>query len=184
MMGESENQVLLVMDIQPGIIDRLSDKEAFIERVVATIASARAHNIPVIYVVVAFRPELPEVSAQNKGLSTIRESGAAHLINATPLLPITADDVVVSKRRVSAFSGSDLEILLRTGEFRHLILSGIVTSGVVLSTVREAADKDYRLTVLSDLCGDPDPEVHSILINKIFPRQATVLTSDQWIATL
>jgi nicotinamidase-related amidase len=51
----------------------------------------------------------------------------------------------------------------------------------VLSTVREAADKDYRLTVLSDLCADSDPEVHSMLINKVFPRQADVMTSEEWM---
>jgi nicotinamidase-related amidase len=61
------------------------------------------------------------------------------------------------------------------------VLTGIATSGVVLSTVREAADKDYRLTVLSDGCADLDPEVHSVLMGKVFPRQADVLTAMQWV---
>jgi nicotinamidase-related amidase len=50
--------------------------------------------------------------------------------------------------------------------------------------VREAADKDYRLSVLSDGCADMDPEVHSVLLNKVFPRQAEVLTTAQWAAGL
>lgn len=61
-----------------------------------------------------------------------------------------------------------------------MILTGIATSGVVLSTLREAADKDYQLTVLSDCCADADEEVHQILINKIFSRQADVMTINQW----
>jgi nicotinamidase-related amidase len=84
---------------------------------------------------------------------------------------------------VSAFTGSDLEVVLRGGDVRHLVLAGISTSGVVHSTLREAADKDYRLTALSDLCADPDPEVHRVLLEKIFPRQAQVVTSAQWLTS-
>jgi nicotinamidase-related amidase len=58
--------------------------------------------------------------------------------------------------------------------------SGIATSGVVLSTLREAADKDYQLTILSDCCADGDEEVHRVLISKIFPRQAEVITVEEW----
>lgn len=88
--------------------------------------------------------------------------------------------MTVVKKRVSAFAGSDLEIMLRAYGIRHMVLSGIATGGVVLSTVREAADKDYQLTVLSDCCADMDAEIHQVLIGKIFPRQAEVLTVDEW----
>ena len=63
---------------------------------------------------------------------------------------------------------------------QHLVLSGFATSGVVLSTLREAADKDYVLTVLEDGCADRDPEVHRVLTTKIFPRQANVVTVEEW----
>lgn len=76
---------------------------------------------------------------------------------------------VVTKFRISAFAGSDLEVILRSRKIETLVLSGISTSGVVLSTLREAADKDYRLIVLSDACLDADPEVHCVLMNKVFP---------------
>jgi nicotinamidase-related amidase len=61
-----------------------------------------------------------------------------------------------------------------------LVLAGISTSGVVLSTVREAADRDYELTVLENLCLDADEEVHRVLTGKVFPRQATVLAAADW----
>jgi nicotinamidase-related amidase len=91
---------------------------------------------------------------------------------------------VVTKRRVSAFSGSDLEVVLRSQNISHLVLSGIATSGVVLSTLREAADRDYQLTVLADCCLDADEEVHRVLLTKVFPRQADVIQSQAWIAQL
>ncbi|KAK5710407.1 hypothetical protein LTS12_027995, partial [Elasticomyces elasticus] len=94
------------------------------------------------------------------------------------------NDVVVTKRRVSAFSGSDLDVILRGIQAENLVLAGVATSGVVLSTLRQAADLDYRLTVLHDLCLDPNPEVHSCLVDKVFPRQAEVVSLDQWVAGL
>lgn len=91
---------------------------------------------------------------------------------------------IVTKLRVSAFSGSDLEVILRSLRIDTLILTGIATSGVVLSTLREAADRDYTLKVLADACLDSDPEVHRVLVEKVFPRQAEVLTTDAWIHSL
>ncbi len=91
---------------------------------------------------------------------------------------------MVTKRRVSAFSGSDLEVVLRAGGINALVLAGIATSGVVLSTLREAADLDMSLAVLADACADADEEVHRVLLGKVFPRQAQVLTVGQWVAAL
>ncbi len=94
------------------------------------------------------------------------------------------NEPIVTKFRVSAFAGSNLEFILRSRQIDTLILSGIATSGVVLSTLREAADKDYSLKVLTDACLGADPEVHRILTEKVFPRQAEVLTTDAWINSL
>jgi nicotinamidase-related amidase len=92
--------------------------------------------------------------------------------------------VVVTKRRVSAFAGSDLDVVLRAQSIGHLVLAGIATSGVVLSTLRQAADLDYQLTVLADGCLDADPEVHRVLLEKVFPRQAEVTSIAGWTAGL
>jgi nicotinamidase-related amidase len=92
--------------------------------------------------------------------------------------------LVVVKKRVNAFASSDLEVLLRSLGITHLVLTGIATSGVVLSTLREAADRDYRLTVLSDACADAEAEVQRVLTEKIFPRQAEVLSAAEWTQQL
>jgi len=54
----------------------------------------------------------------------------------------------------------------------------------VLSTLRQAADLDYQLTVLADGCLDADPEVHRVLLKKVFPRQAAVVGIADWTASL
>ena len=97
-----------------------------------------------------------------------------------PAIAPAPGEPVVTKRRVSAFAGSDLAVLLRSLDAGTLVLAGIATSGVVLSTVREAADLDYRLEVLADGCLDRDDEVQRVLLEKIFPRQAQVTTVADW----
>ena len=179
-----ENTALLVMDFQEGIVERFGGTEV-VDRAAQAIATARAAELPVIYVKVDFRPGFPEVSPHNRAFSQV--AGGGFLGDKAGVHPDVApepDDVVVTKRRVSAFTGSDLEVVLRSQEIRRLILAGISTSGVVLSTLREAADRDYELAVLSDCCADADPEVHRVLLEKVFPRQAEVLDLETWARTL
>lgn len=73
---------------------------------------------------------------------------------------------------------------MRAHQVTSLLLLGIATSGVVLSTVRWAADADYDLIVLDDCCADGDAEVHRVLTQKVFPRQATVLSSQAFLQAL
>jgi nicotinamidase-related amidase len=180
--------VLLVMDVQRGIVDRVADNDSYLERLSQAIAAARAAGVPVVYVVVAFRAGHPEISPRNRTFAAAAAAGAyTEGSPATEVHPAVAPgpaDPVVTKRRVSAFSGSDLAVLLRGLSADTLVLTGIATSGVVLSTLRQAADLDYRLVVLADGCADADPEVHRVLTEKVFPRQAEVLTVAQWSAGL
>jgi nicotinamidase-related amidase len=90
----------------------------------------------------------------------------------------------VTRTRLGGFASSDLDVILRSGEIDGLVLTGIATSGAVLSTVRQAADLDFRLTVLADGCLDADAEVHRVLTEKVFPVQADVVTVEDWIASI
>jgi nicotinamidase-related amidase len=183
-----EAEVLLVMDVQRGVVERFAGDPGYLERLSGAVTAARAAGIPVIYVRVAFRPGHPEVSPRNRTFAALSGSGGfGEDSPATQIHPAVAPapgDLVVLKRRVSAFTGSDLDVVLRGLGAGTLVLTGIATSGVVLSTLRQAADLDYRLTVLSDGCLDADPEVHRVLTEKLFPRQADVRTIAEWSAGL
>ena len=185
----SSRPVLLLMDFQHGIVEGLG-APAVVAAADRAAKAARASGIPVMFVRVAFRPGYPEAAAGNAvfaGLlsqagDTMTQDHPATQVHAA-LTPLDGEPVII-KRRVSAFSGSDLDVLLRAAGADALVLAGIATSGVVLSTVRQAADLDYRLTVLADACADRDPEVHRVLTEKVFPRQAVVTATDEWIASL
>ncbi len=185
MEQNDQHTALLVMDLEMGILNTLPGAESYVSKVATAIGHAREKNIPVIYVIVGFRQTKPEISMNNKSFAAMKENINSIDMNAFmkihPAVEPLKDDVIVTKRRISAFTGSDLEVVLRAQNINHIILAGIATSGVVLSTTREAADKDYRITILSDGCTDRDEEVHRVLITKVFPRQADVLTIDEWI---
>jgi nicotinamidase-related amidase len=174
---------LLVMDVQRAVVDRYPDP-AYLSRLRKAIGAARGGGVPVIYVAVGFRPGYPEVSARNKMFGALarapRAAGDDKAMAIHPEVAPGPDDIVVTKRRVSGFSGSDLDVVLRAGGIEQLVLTGIATSGVVLSTLRQAADLDFGLTVLSDGCLDADPEVHRVLTEKVFPQQAEVMTVAEW----
>lgn len=179
-----ERAALLVMDVQQEIVERFGDR-AILKRLGQAIAAARAARMLVIYVKVEFRPGYPEVSPRNAAFSGIAASGGFSPTSLVhPAIAPGPADVQVIKKRVSAFAGSDLELLLRAGDIGTLVLAGIATSGVVLSTLRAAADLDYRLVVLRDCCADSDDEVHRVLLDKVFPRQAEVLDSQTWAGRL
>jgi nicotinamidase-related amidase len=176
MANDPKRTALLVMDVQPGVIDRVGDKDSYLARATSAVDHAHAQGVRVIYVVVAFRPGAPEAN-------DLFRPYAPAFVDAKPVMTPADGDIVVAKKRISAFAGSDLEVLLRANDIRHLVLCGIATSGVVLSTLREAGDKDYAMTVLSDLCADADPEVHRVLLEKVFTRHAKVVTTAEWMAS-
>jgi nicotinamidase-related amidase len=181
----SKHAALLVMDVQGATVKMLGTNTAVLNSINQAIQTARANQIPVIYVVIGFREGYPEVSPDNKSFSAMKTNPAfgldtTHGMQVHPSVAIQPGDVLIVKKRVSAFTGSDLEVVLRSQGIRHLVLTGISTSGVVLSTMREANDKDYALTILADCCADMDEEVHRVLTTKIFIRHADVMNAQEW----
>ncbi len=181
---------LVLLDLQNGILDsHFEEKRArYLSRVSTVIEEARKAGIHIIYVKTCFRPGHPDVSGRNAMLSRVASFGG--FVEGDATVEVAAEvapagrDVVVTKRRVSAFSGSDLDTVLRSLAVDGLVLLGISTSGAVLSTMRQAADLDFSLAVLGDLCLDPDEDVHRVLVEKVFPHQGRALSSDEWIKEL
>lgn len=186
---ERARSAVLIMDYQTDIVGYVgTQQEPLLKRAARVLQESRDAKIPVIYVVVGFRADYPEISPRNSRFGAIRQTGrfmagAPGSEVHTAVAP-QAGDITVVKHRVSAFAGTDLDMLLRAKEVETLVLLGIATSGVVLSTLRHAADADYRCIVLKDCCADRDAEVHRCLVEKVFPMQATVVTSEEFLAAI
>ncbi|WP_030176768.1 MULTISPECIES: isochorismatase family cysteine hydrolase [Actinomycetes] len=184
------DQALLVMDFQPVILGAVGgDDSPALAAAKKAVKAARKKNVPVIFVRVAFRPGYPEINPENKGFAPLAAYGDVFVeTEATaqvhPSLAPTDTEVIVTKRRMSPFAGSDLSAVIGGMGINHLVLAGVTTSGVVLSTIRHACDADFELTVLADACADNDEEVHKVLIEKVFPAHAEVIDTETWTASL
>jgi nicotinamidase-related amidase len=177
---------LLVMDYQNGIVTMAADAgaEDALARTIEAADLVRKAGGRVGYVRVAFTDDDIAAIPANSHFATMVTPERREFLHADS--PATAideriapqeGDIIVRKTRVGAFSTTDLHEQLRAANVDTLLLAGLSTSGVVLSTVRDGADRDYRIIVLADACGDPTPGVHEFLTEKVFPRQTTVLTT-------
>ncbi len=186
---DRKRSAVLIMDYMVAIVaGYVSEPDPFLARAAEILAGARQAKVPVIHVKVGFRAGYPEISPKNAAFSAFEPKG--RFLPGDPgseIHPAVApqpDEVVIVKHRTGAFTGTDLAMILGAKEVDTLILLGIATSGVVLSTVRHAADADYRIFVVEDCCADRDPDVHRCLVDKVFPRQATVVSAADLLAAL
>jgi len=183
---DPESAALLMMDYQVDPLTKFmtaSQSADAIARVPGLIATVRNAGMMVIHVIVAFRPGHPEVSHRNTVFSSLKANGmmvaGSEGAAIHPAAAAREGEPIVVKRRVSPFVGTDLETLLRANGIDTLVLAGVHTSGVVLSTVRQAFDLDYRLVVVRDCCADPDAEVHALVLDMVISKQATVITAEE-----
>jgi nicotinamidase-related amidase len=178
---------LLLMDFQNAIVGMVGEQgTALLERAAKARSAARAAGMAVMHVRVAFNEaDYAAISPRNKGFSAL--ASGRFITDGSPQADIhaalkpAADEEVFTKTRVGAFSTTNLGARLEARGIDTLILTGIATSGVVLSTLRDAADGDYRLLVIGDCCADMDAEVHRVLTEKVFPRQADVIGLEDFV---
>ncbi|MBP2703652.1 cysteine hydrolase [Microbispora sp. RL4-1S] len=176
---------LLSMDLQLSTLAQVPD--GYLPAAVRALETARAAGIPVIHVILRLRPGHVDAHPRNKVFGSL----PAHVFtSADPGAAIHPDvaprggEIVVHKNRVSAFAGNNLRQILDAQDIGHLVMAGIATGGIVLSTALQAADLDYRVTVLSDACADRDPGLHDTLVTKVLGRRGDVITTGEWADTL
>jgi nicotinamidase-related amidase len=180
----TDRAALVLMDFHAQIVDwhGAAGQQAVLAAAIA-LEHARGRQLAIFHVVPNYRPDYPELPDRApfdavKTAGLFREANPAAGI--APELAPGSGEAVAPKRRYSPFFANDLLHLLRMREVRTLVFAGIATSGVVLSAVRDAWDRDFRSVVLSDACADPDADVHQFLITKLLPPQATVLSVADW----
>ena len=173
---------VLMMDFQPAVLSILDSPDKVLERAASVLSWARARSATVAHVRVAFGPDdFAAVGPDNLTFAPVAANRM--LADGDPMTGIHPDitvedsDIVVRKTRFGAFSTTDLRGQLAARGIGTLVVCGVSTSGVVLSTVRDAADRDYRIVVVRDAVADPDPTVHEVLMERVFPHQATVIES-------
>ena len=161
--------VVLIEDFQQRIITNVaSEPEAVVRNAARVLEGARAAGIPVIYIVHRggpFAEYAPDVEL-HEGVAPAE------------------GERVITKTKPGPFSTTSLDVDLRMMGKDTLIVMGVATSGCVLSTVRWAVDVNYSFIVVGDACSDADPEVHRVLTEKVYPRQGTVVSTEEFLAAV
>jgi nicotinamidase-related amidase len=96
----------------------------------------------------------------------------------------TEGELVVPKRAVSGFAGTELDRLLRVHDISTVVIAGIITNFAAERTARDASDRGYRVVVLGDCCESIDDEMHAFAITKILPIVGTVIGAEDFARTL
>jgi nicotinamidase-related amidase len=182
---DPKKTALLTLDCQMGIFGIVPGSDAVIPNAAKAVEFARQQTFQIIHAGLGFAAGHPEISEVETSFQRVKQNNL--FIKGTPSAEIHSaiarpGELVVHKQRVGAFSENELHLILRARGVGNLVFFGITTSGIVLSTLRRAFDLDYRCVVLKDACFDRDEEVHRVLVEKIFPAQATVVTVEEFIA--
>jgi nicotinamidase-related amidase len=164
---DKKKTTVLIMDYQYRQLSNFP--EAFQKEIIArankVLDRARQEKLPIIFVEVQRGQRTPETELHKD------------------ILP-KAGEPLLTKNKVGPFTSTDLDERLKKLGTKTLIILGIRTSGCVLTTVRCAADMDYQLIVLSDCCADADEELQRVLMGKVIPWQAKVITSGEFFQAL
>src|SRR5271156_4800306 len=182
---DPQKTAFLTLDLQKGIFGLVEDSERVMSVATKAVGFARQNQFRVIHLGLGFsegHPEIPDVESL-----WLRLKQNNLFVKGTPSVEfhgdiVHPDDLVIYKQRVGAFSDNHLELVLRSRRIEHLVFFGIATSGIVLSTLSRAFDLDFRSVVLKDACFDADQDVHRVLTEKVFPVQAWVAATDEFIA--
>ena len=189
---------LLVMDFQNDIVDPkgalgsqgLADqvsKSNAIPNAAKALAAARKAGMLVVHVAVAYRPGHPEVAEGAALFQGIKAAGA--LVEGSwgaefhPDLQPLDGDLVITKRGVSAFAGTDLELILRNYGIDNVVLTGIATTFVLEGTARHAVDLGIPVTVLDDCCASMNADMHAASLT-VLEILGVLSNVDEFIAGL
>lgn len=181
---DASQSALVVVDCQPEALARIESVDKLLFRTNAAVDTVRRHRGHLAFVRLAFdQLDYRSIPSTNTKISKFAQN--RRFQNGTrgadfhPVLAIDEDDIVVRKTRLGVFSTTNLDERLTNLGITTLILAGVHTSGAVLSTVREAADRDYRLLVLSDCTSDVDPDAHELCLHRVIARQAEIATTSE-----
>jgi nicotinamidase-related amidase len=181
---DPKKTAVLTLDFQTGILAMVDGGASAIQAAARVVGHAREKGFPIIHVGLGFSEGHPEIPEHGR-FAMVKQNNL--FVRGTPSAEFHKDlvlpsDLIVYKQRVSAFVENNLDMILRARGVTHLVFFGFATSGIVLSTIRQASDLDYQCTVIGDACFDRDPEVHRVLTEKVFAAQGRVITAEAFIA--
>lgn len=195
---DGKHTALLSLDFQrdialPGGLLAPSDKVALerfahaMERAVRALSTARSLDLLIVHVRVAHRPGYAGANLRSPMGRFFEETGALlegdEGTDFVPELGPSGDEIIVTKRGISAFAGTDLPQLLHQRSIDTVVLMGLVTHFAVEGTARDACDRGFRVVTLTDCCASGNEQRHSAALD-ILDRIGELTTSASLAASV
>ncbi len=144
------------------------------------IRKAREAGAKIGYVRIGFSADYRECPPNSRIFQGAKKAGMFKLggwgTEVHPLLAPQPGDFDIIKHRVSPFYATSLEAILQAQQIRRLYVSGVSSSGAVLSAAKDGHDRGYDVVVLDDCCCALNEAQHQAVIDQV-KRMTTVLTS-------
>ncbi len=126
------------------------------------LAAGREKGMPVIFANDAFLPDDFIFSGTGVKPHAIMGTEGAHVISE---FGPEESDIILEKRRFSAFMGTNLDSLLKEMEIETIAVAGIGTPVCVLTTALDGIAHDFKVVMIEDCCAALRPEDHQSIIN-------------------
>ena len=152
---------IIVVDMLKGNISANSPYRRIIPNIQRLLSSARERGMPVIFANDSFMPGDFLFKSKMKP-HCLRGTEGEQVIDELKLYDC---DIIVPKRRLSAFFRTDLDITLRTLKVETIAVCGITTPGCVLTTVFDGFSNDFMVIVLEDCCAAAKQQHHEAIVN-------------------
>jgi nicotinamidase-related amidase len=173
--------VLIVIDILNDFLDRWTPpvRQRLVKSIGELVGTMRSFGHPVIWVRQEFEPDLrdafPEMRTKQIQI-TIKGTAGCQIV---PELDVAARDLVVIKKRYSAFYGTNLNEILAGLRPDAVILAGINTHACIRMTAIDAYQRDWPVVVATDCIGSYDQEHHAVSLRYMKDKIASLMTNAQ-----
>ena len=185
---DAKHTAVISLHLQKSTVHLTGVPDEMMDRVDAVLKGARRAGILVVHQVTGFRKGYPEVSPRNKTLMNLSTTGVlqpgmegGELHAKAAALP---EDIIVGGPRFGAFFENDMGSVLRAKDITALVLLGVSSGGAVMTAVTSATDLDFELVMIEDCCLDTDPELHRVLFERLFPRRADILSTQEFLQVI
>jgi nicotinamidase-related amidase len=167
-------------DMERGRVPNLPASQ-MVETVADFVERARALGAVIIWVIDSHRAGKPDWELEN--VRPHCEEGTPGVELAPPLQP-EPEDYVFTKRRYSAFVGTDLDLILRDNRIERVFLAGTKTNVCIRATATDAFERNYHVVVPRECVATDKPHLHEANLEDIGKYMGKVTSVDESLAML
>jgi nicotinamidase-related amidase len=186
-----EHPALLIIDMQndfvrEGALLRVAQAQNVIPKIRDVLAFFREKNLPVFHVLRVHRSDGADVEITRKELFcnhpfAVEGTPGAQEIDELKPLP---GEYVIEKTRMSAFIGTELDLMLRTLDITVLVVTGVQTPNCIRTTVFDAIAYNYPVILLNDATGAQSEEIHQANVHDMANIGVRIMDAQALIGTL